>query len=56
MTRKLEWRDEKTFRGWACSGCGWVYSNPSLEIAGAEHSEIVEKKFDTHVCEKHPTR
>jgi hypothetical protein len=53
--RKLEWRDEKAFSGWACSSCGWIYPNPSLEDAAKEHHQLVQQKFDEHQCDKHPT-
>lgn len=52
--RRLEWRRENTFEGWACSECGWVYPNPSLERATKDHDRLMKQKFDEHVCSEHP--
>jgi len=54
--RKLVWRKENGFEGWACSNCGWIYSNPSLESADKEHREIVKEKFTEHRCAKYPRK
>jgi len=54
MERALVRRNEKAFVGWACSNCGWVYPNPSMEDPSKEHHAIVKNAFDKHKCEECP--
>jgi hypothetical protein len=55
--RKLEWKKETAFEGWACSDCGWIFPNP---VARADHPtrESIDREareqFDEHVCKEHP--
>jgi len=54
VDRKLVWRDETSFEGWTCSGCGWEYQNPSREDPSREHPKLVKDAFDNHKCEEFP--
>ena len=52
--RRIEWRHEVGFKGWTCSDCGWIYSNPSLEPETTDHERLVRQQFEKHVCSEHP--
>jgi rubredoxin len=55
--RKMIWRKEAYFEGWACSVCGWVRSNPRLVSTSKTPSQDVQEAFDAHVCgESHPQK
>ena len=51
MERKLAWKDEKKFMGWACSNCGWVYPNPTREELKGPHDQFVKAAFEVHACQ-----
>jgi hypothetical protein len=60
MIRKLEWIEQKHFRGFGCSECGWVF-NPSGAPDGKSFDEMMrnfelrrDKEFRLHVCADHP--
>jgi hypothetical protein len=61
--RKMEWVKEKTFEGWTCSECGWLFPNPRLHVTDskADESQILEElnqlardSFERHICNVHP--
>jgi rubredoxin len=60
MRRKLVWVETRTFQGWACSECTWVF-NPSWPFVGNSIDEMKVKfgeerdmEFASHVCAEHP--
>ena len=57
--RKLAWRDEKAFHGVACSACGWVMPNPSMDLQNRNKKEWkieIRRRFEAHECEKYPLK
>jgi len=52
--RKLVWRKEPAFEGWACSACKWLRPNPRLVDASKTPAQDVKDAFDAHTCAKHP--
>jgi rubredoxin len=60
MGRKLVWVETRTFQGWACSECTWVF-NPSWPFVGNSIEEMKtkfgeerDKEFASHFCAEHP--
>jgi hypothetical protein len=56
MSRRLVWIDEKRFRGFGCSECGWVF-NTSDSPTGNSFDEMMrnfelqrDREFSSHVC------
>jgi hypothetical protein len=56
MRRKLVWIDRKSFQGYGCSECAWVFK-PSGNPAGESLDEMKrnyererDKHFADHVC------
>lgn len=61
MPRRLVWVDEKRFRGFGCSECGWVFK-PSDFPRGNSYNEVManvelqrDREFSSHVCADHPS-
>jgi hypothetical protein len=59
MQRKLVWIEERSFQGWGCSECAWVF-NPMGTPIGQTLDEMKEnyeqkrdKGFAAHVCAEH---
>jgi hypothetical protein len=59
MSRKLVWIEQKHFRGFGCSECGWQFK-PSGPPSGASFAEMMrnfelqrDKEFRLHVCVEH---
>jgi len=60
MRRKLVWIDQKRFRGFGCSECGWRF-NPRGAPTGASFDEMMHnfelqrnKEFTLHICADYP--
>jgi len=60
MRRKLVWIDRKSFQGYGCSECAWVFK-PSGKPAGKSLDQMKrnyerqrDKHFVAHVCTKPP--
>jgi hypothetical protein len=60
MSRELVWIEQRHFRGFACSECGWQFK-PSGTPTGASLDEMMhnfelqrDKEFTSHVCADHP--
>jgi hypothetical protein len=60
MSRELVWVEQKRFRGFGCSECGWRFS-PTGRPTGASFDEMMrnfelqrDTEFTSHVCGKHP--
>jgi hypothetical protein len=60
MRRKLIWIEQRRFRGFGCSECGWRFKS-SGELTGASFDEMTrnfelqrDKEFSLHVCADHP--
>jgi len=60
MSRKLVWIDQKRFRGFGCSECGWRF-NPRGAPTGASFDEMMhnfelqrDKEFALHDCADYP--
>jgi hypothetical protein len=60
MSRKLLWIEQKRFRGFGCSECGWRF-NPAAAPTGITFDEMMhnfelqrDKEFTLHVCADHP--
>jgi hypothetical protein len=58
-SRKLKWVEGRTFWGWGCSECDWIF-NPSGVPAGKSLDEMkrssnvrLSEKFEAHVCAAH---
>jgi hypothetical protein len=58
-SRKLVWSEGKTFIGWGCSECAWVF-HPSGPPIGStmdqmkEHfKEQLDQEFEAHVCTRY---
>jgi hypothetical protein len=58
--RRLVWIDEKLFRGFGCSECGWLF-NATGSSSGNSLDEMMrnfelqrDKAFASHVCADHP--
>ena len=61
MSRKLVWIEQKRFRGFGCSDCGWRFK-PTGAPTGASFDEMMrnfelqrDKEFTLHVCSDHTT-
>jgi hypothetical protein len=54
--RKLIWKREEAFNGWACNTCGWAYPVPRFMDAVTEPTEGARTEFDAHKCAKHPIK
>jgi len=59
MSRELMWIEQKRFRGFGCSECGWRFK-PAGPPAGASFDEMMrnfelrrDKEFASHVCTDH---
>jgi hypothetical protein len=59
MKRELVWIEQKRFRGFGCSECGWRFK-PSGRPAGASFDDMMrifewqrDKEFTSHVCADH---
>jgi hypothetical protein len=59
MRRKLVWIDRKSFQGYGCSECAWMFK-PSGMPAGKSLDEMKQnyerqrdKHFADHVCTEH---
>jgi|HubBroStandDraft_6_1064221.scaffolds.fasta_scaffold200732_3 hypothetical protein len=55
--RKLIWSKEKHFEGCACSDCGWLSPNPTLDFQKRTEKELIEKieaDFGAHDCKRYP--
>jgi len=62
MSRQLVWIEQKSFRGYGCSECGWRFK-PSGSPMGASLDEMMrnfelqrDKEFAAHVCADSPNR
>jgi hypothetical protein len=60
MNRKLVWIEQRQFRGFGCSECGWRFQ-PSGAPTGTSFDEMMsnfelqrDKEFVTHLCADHP--
>jgi hypothetical protein len=60
MSRKLVWIEERLFRGFGCSECGWRF-NPVGPPIGPSFDEMMHnfelqraKELTLHVCAEHP--
>jgi hypothetical protein len=60
MSRKLAWIEERRFRGFGCSECGWRFK-PSGPLTGKSFDEMMrnfelqrDREFRAHVCADHP--
>ena len=60
MRRKLIGVERKSFQGWACNECAWVF-RPSGTLTGKSLDEMKEnyeqqrdKEFKSHVCADYP--
>jgi hypothetical protein len=61
MSRILAWIDQKHFRGFGCSECGWRFQS-SIRPSGNSFDEMMrnfelqrDKEFRLHVCADHLT-
>jgi hypothetical protein len=61
MSRNLVWIDQKNFRGFGCSECGWRFQS-STRPSGKSFDEMMrnfelqrDKEFRSHGCTDHPT-
>lgn len=60
MRRKAVWIDERSFQGWGCSDCAWVFkpSGPptgdSLDEMKQNYERQRDGDFTAHVCAEHP--
>ncbi len=54
-----------TFEAWACSECGWIFSNPRLHVTdkGASDKQVRDElfegakaEFEAHACDKSPKK
>jgi hypothetical protein len=59
MKRELVWIEQKRFRGFGCSECGWRFKS-SNRPAGTTFDEMMrlfelqrDKEFTSHVCADH---
>jgi hypothetical protein len=59
MNRKLVWIEQRRFRGFGCSECGWRF-NPVGSATGDSFAEMMrnfesqrDKEFAAHVCADH---
>jgi hypothetical protein len=59
MPSRLVWIDEKRFRGFGCSECGWRFK-PSGAPTGTSFDEMMrnfelqrDREFTSHVCADH---
>jgi hypothetical protein len=59
MSRKLVWIEQKRFRGFGCSECGWRFesSGAPTGVSFAEMTRNFEsqrdEEFTSHVCADH---
>jgi len=60
MSRMLIWIEQRRFRGFACSECGWRF-NSSGAPTGESFDEMMrnfelqrDKEFTLHICADHP--
>jgi hypothetical protein len=61
MSRELVRIEQKDFRGFGCSKCGWRFK-PSGAPTGASFDQMMrnfelqrDKEFASHACADHPT-
>ena len=59
-SRKLVWVEGKSFEGWGCSECAWLFnfSSPlSVKLLDAMKRSFqvqLSEEFTSHVCADHP--
>lgn len=41
--RRLQWSEEKAFKGYTCSECGWLVPNPKLDFENRSKEQLREK-------------
>jgi len=54
ITRKLVFRKNTQFTGWACTFCGWAQPHPRLVQSGSDLPRSIETDFANHDCAKYP--
>jgi hypothetical protein len=59
MSRKLVWIEQRQFRGFGCSACGWRFKSAGPPT-GTSFDEMMrnfelqrDKEFTSHVCADH---
>jgi hypothetical protein len=59
MSRKLIWIEQKHFRGFGCSECGWRFKTSGAPT-GTSFDEMMrnfeserDKEFTAHLCDNH---
>jgi hypothetical protein len=59
MRRELVWIERKSFQGYGCSECAWVFRPPgmptgkSLDDMKRDYEQQRDKHFADHVCAKY---
>jgi hypothetical protein len=58
--RKLIWVDKKSFQGFGCSACTWVFKSSGAPT-GHSFDEMMrnfelqrDNEFTSHICAEHP--
>jgi hypothetical protein len=58
MERSLKWVEQKEFRRFGCTACGWSHPNPSLRDDPATLDATVlgyiKRAFTAHLCDHYP--
>jgi len=60
MRRKLVWIESRSFQGYGCSECAWVFKSSgtptgkSLDEMKRNYEQQRDKHFEDHVCAEHP--
>lgn len=56
--KQMVWSKEKSFEGFTCTDCGWLFPNPRLDFDPVQNEQELrnraQKEFDSHECAKYP--